>query len=311
MDSLLEIKQIILTVIKDNLKINDFALNKNQVYVFTNENIAGYIRDLDLNGGVNALSVCSGGDHLLNLGVKDVLDVDLVDINPITEYFTLGIKLPLILAYSYEGFKKVIEFLFKSKIYNLTLERKILYGLLAFMPTKYKLFFKKIFDYYFALQDKYQAPVKLMQILTTDYYFNLEEITFYNLYLQSEESYNRLKANIRKMNLSFQLGSIFDYDLVLCSNALEHIYIPECDMAKLKAKFAKLKNSLTDDGKIIATYMYGFYDKASDSYENYPIKGTDIYLREVLKEELILLDSYKKSKDAVLVLKKQKNPFKD
>lgn len=310
MNSLIEIKQIILTVIKDNSKINDFALNKNQVYAFTNENIASYVSDLDLNGNTNAFSVCSGGDHLLNLGVKDVLNIDLIDVNPIAEYFTLGIKLPLILTYSYEDFKKVIEFLFKSKNYNLALERKILYRLLAFMPIKYKLFFKEVFDYYFTLQDKYQAPIKLMQILTTDYYFKIEEITFYNLYLQSEVDFNRLKANIRKMNLSFQLGSIFDidvthkYDLVLCSNALEHIYIPECDMAKLKAKFAKLKNSLTDDGKIIATYMYGFYDNASDSYENYPIKGTDISLREVLKEELILLDSYKKSKDAILVLRK-------
>ncbi len=308
MNLMAEVKQLILEVLQDKAKLNSF--NPLQVYAFTNENIAGYLKNLEINPDANILTICSGGDHLLNLGVKKFRNIDLIDINPMTEYFTLGIKCSLLLVYSFEEFKKVIDFLFKSRIYDLDLEKNILYALLPFMNLKYRLFFKEVFDYYFSLQEKYHAKLKLMQILTTDYYFNMDEITFYNLYLQQEECFNRLKNCIRKMSLSFQIGSIFGidtsnkYDLVLCSNALEHVYISECDMVKLKASFAKLRNSLTDNGLIMATYMYGFYDKVSEAYENYPIKGTDITLREVLKEEFVLLDSYKNRKDAVLVLRK-------
>lgn len=310
MDLLLKIKKVILQVLQDKSRLNDFNLNREQVYAFTNENIAGYINDLDLNTNTKSLTVCSGGDHLLNLGVNDVLDVDLIDVNPMAEFFTLGIKIPLVLAYPFNDFFPVIEFLFKSKNYDLDLERNILYGLLPFMNLKYKLFFKEIFDYYFMLQERYKVPVKLLQILTTDYYFNRDEIVFYNLYMQGEDNYNKLRANIRKMRLSFQRGSVFDidnkdyYDLVICSNALEHTYIPECDLAKLKVFLNSLVNSLTSKGIVMASYMYGFYDSTNNSYDNYPIKGTDISIREVLKEELILLDNYKNSKDAVLVLRK-------
>lgn len=311
MDLLERIKQVILEVINDKSKINDFGINKEQVYAFTNENIAGYMGQIKIpNSNAKALSVCSGGDHLLNLGVKNYLNVDLVDVNPMTEYFTLGIKVPLVLSYSYEEFKQVIDFLFKSNDYDLDKERRILYNLLPLMNLKYKLFFKEIFDCYFRLQEKFHVPIKLLQILTTDYYFNLEEITFYNLYLQQEDNYNKLRQALKKMHLSFQKDSIFDinvsdeYDLVLCSNALEHTYIPDCDIAKLRNFYNKLRSSLNKDGMICATYLYGFYDKASDSYENSPVKGTDISIREILTQELIVIDSYKNAKDAVLVLKK-------
>lgn len=310
MDLLFYIKNVILQVLQNKSRLNDFNLNKEQVYAFTNENIAGYVGDLEISSEMKTLIVCSGGDHLLNLGVKSILDVDLIDVNPMTEYFSLGIKIPLVLAYTFEEFFRVIDFLFKSRNYDLSLEKNILYRLLYFMNLKYKLFFKEVFDYYFMLQEKYRVPVKLMQILTTDYYFNKDEIVFYNLYLQQKENYNRLRTNINKMRLSFQKGSVFDfnnddyYDLVLCSNALEHTYIPSCNMAKLKLFLSSLMNSLTSNGIIMASYMYGFYDPMSDSYLNYPIKGTDITIREVLRENYILVDNCRNSKDAVLVLRK-------
>ena len=35
--------------------------------------------------------------------------------------------------------------------------------------------------------------------------------------------------------------------------------------------------------------MYGLYDKTIDSYENFPIKGTDVTSREVLKEKFNII----------------------
>lgn len=75
-------------------------------------------------------------------------------------------------------------------------------------------------------------------------------------------------------------------------------------MIRLKEFFTNLRNSLNDNGVLYATYMYGLYDKTIDSYENFLIKGTDITSREVLKENLILLYSFKNANDAVLVLRK-------
>lgn len=304
MDLLQKIKQVILQALNSNL------YNKDSVYAFTNENIAGYLKNQKIDSNSKVLSICSGGDHLLNLGVKKVLNVDLVDINPMTEYFTLGIKVPLVLAYSFENFKQTLDFLFKSKNYDLKLERKILYGLLPLMNLKYKIFFKEVFDYYFLLQEQYHIPIKLMQILTTDYYFNMEEITFYNLYLQSENNYNTLRNIILEMNIGFRHDNIFainernSYDLILCSNAIEHTYIPECDIDKLKNVFLNLNSSLKSNGMIMATYIYSFYSIVREEYKSFPINGTDITDRELLQEVLIMVDSYKKDRDAVLVLKK-------
>lgn len=304
MDLVQIIKQIILQALNSNL------YNKDAVYAFTNENIAGYLESQKIEKSAKVLSICSGGDHLLNLGVKNVLNVDLVDTNPMTEYFTLGIKIPLVLAYSFEEFKLVLDFLFKSRNYDLKLEREILYSLLPLMNLKYKMFFKEIFDYYFSLQEQYHGSIKLMQILTTDYYFNMDEITFYNLYLQSESNYNTLRNMILKMNISFRQVNIFavnennTYDLVLCSNAIEHTYTPDCDINKLKMLFLNLNSSLKNDGVIMATYIYSFYSTVREEYKSFPINGTDITDRELLKEELIMIDSYRKDKDAVLVLRK-------
>jgi len=308
MDLVAEVKKLILEVLEDKAKLNSF--NALQVYAFTNENIAGYTKELEMNLNGNVLTICSGGAHLLNLGVKKFRNINLIDINPMAEYFTLGIKLPLVLASSFDSFKKRLEFLFKSRNYDLDLEKKLLYGLLPFMSLKYKLFFKEVFDYYFSLQEKYHVPVKLMQILTMDYYFNMEEITFYNLYLQREDNFNTLKDALMHLSLSFRRGNVFDvnendtYELIMCSNALEYAYIPNFDMTRVKEFFSNLRNSLNDNGVIYATYMYGLYDKITDSYENFPIKGTDVTSREVLKENLILLDSFKNANDAVLVLRK-------
>lgn len=308
MDLLAEIKKLILEVLEDKAKLNSF--NALQVYAFTNENIAGYTKELEMNPNSKVLTICSGGDHLLNLGVKKFRNINLIDINPMAEYFTLGIKIPLVLASSFDSFKKRLEFLFKSKNYDLDLEKKLLYSLLPFMSLKYRLFFKEVFDCYFSLQEKYHVPIKLMQILTTDYYFNMDEITFYNLYLQEENNFNTLKDTLLHLSLSFRRGNIFDineeskYELIMCSNALEYAYAPNLDMIGLKEFFANLRKSLNDNGVIYATYMYGLYDKITDSYENFPIKGTDVTSREVLKENLTLLDGFKNVKDAVLVLKK-------
>ena len=71
-----EVKKLILEVLHDKAKLNIF--NALQVYAFTNENIAGYTKELEITPNSRVLTICSGGDHLLTLGVKKFRNVNLI-----------------------------------------------------------------------------------------------------------------------------------------------------------------------------------------------------------------------------------------
>ena len=295
-----EIKDILLNTLKTNAQIH----HKYEVYAFTNENIDAYLKGVH---GKNALSVCSSGDQYLNLINYGFKTIDLMDLNPLTEYYTLGIKQALILAFPYETHKKAITFLLKKS--NLEIERKILEYLLLFMSPKYKQFWQIIFTYYFELQDQYQRKINLFQMLTQDYYFNLEEITFYNSYLKSKETYEALKEQIAQVKVHFTSGSILEcqreltYDLILCSNILEYGYYPNLTIKKLKELFEPLAKSLKKDGMLYAAYIYNLYlDK---ELRTYPIGGADIKGRDLLKEEIKRVSSYQRGREnGVLILRK-------
>ena len=223
-----EVKRVILNA----LQANDRSRNNLAVYAFTNENIKAYLEGIT---GKNVLSICSSGDQYLNLIGNNFEDIDLIDINPLTEYYTLGIKQALILGFSYEEYIKVITLLFKRNM-DKQLEKEVLTYLLNFMTPKYQLFWKEVFNYYFKLQEKYQREISLLQILTQDYYFDLDEIKFFNHYLESKESYEKTKNNLLKVNSNFILGNILNYesrkkyDLIICSNILEYFYHPNLDI---------------------------------------------------------------------------------
>lgn len=298
-----ELKQSILNALKNNTrKINDFA-----VYAFTNECIDEYLKKLT---GTNVLSVCSSGDQYLNLIGYNFKNINLIDINPLTEYYALGIKRALILGFSFEDYQKIITILFKRNPKDLKLEEQILRYILKFMTSKYKRFWQEIFDFYLKLQTIYQRKITLMQIITQDYYFDLEEITYYNNYLKSKNIYEHIKWNLTKISTSFTLGNLLDYqdnqkyDLILCSNILEHVYCPALNIQKLKEIYTSLIDLLTENGLLFAAYIYSLY--VDGEIRNFPIGGTDITGRDLLKEEMLLLPSYKGTdKNAVLVLRKK------
>ena len=302
MNSLLKtVKQIILNALENN----DRTLNKISVYAFTNENIAAYLRDVK---GDIALSICSSGDQYLNLISHGFTVIDLVDINPLTEYYALGIKKALILGFSYDHYFKILSFLFKNRKYDVV-EEKVLFYLLDFMEEKYSLFWKEVFTYYLSLQQIYQRNVTLFQILTQDYYFDLDEIVFYNAYMQDQEKFLEVKRNVCQTKIRFSLANLLSYQgdkqyhLILGSNILEHTYLPNCDIKGLKDIFSSLIHQLDDKGVLFASYIYHLYQ--NEHVKNYPIGGFDISAREIRKEEVLVIPSFgKHNKDGILVLRK-------
>lgn len=295
-----EVKKVILNA----LQTNDRSRNNLAVYAFTNENIKAYLEGIN---GSSALSVCSSGDQYFNLIGQNFLDIDLIDINPLAEYYALGIKQALILGFSYEEYLKVITLLFKKPAKEL--EKEILEYLLKWMLPKYQIFWQEIFNYYFKLQEKYQREISLLQILTQDYYFDLDEIIFLNHYLEGKEKYERTKHNLLSVNSNFILGNILNYesskkyDLILCSNILEYFYHPNLDIKRLYQLYQPLLNLLNEQGIIYADYIYGLYQDRE--LRTFPIGGANITGRELLKEEIKLIPNYRgKDQNAVLVLRK-------
>ena len=216
----------------------------------------------------------------------------------------------LILGFSYDDYQKIISFLFK-KTSDRKLEQTILNDLLSYMTPVYYQFWQEIFDYYFDLQQIYQREIHLFQILTQDYYFDLEEIKFFNHYLAAKENYERTKQNLANIKVSFTLKNLFsytnnkEYDLILCSNILEYFYHPNLDIKKLHELYQPLINQLKEKGIIYANYIYGLY--IHHELRSYPIGGTNITGRELLKEEILLVPDYRKEdQNGVLVLRKTK-----
>ena len=271
-----DIQDLILNALK-NKQYSSF-----QVYAFTNENIKGYLKRIK---GDNVLSICSSGDQYLNLLNHGFSNIDLVDINPLTEYYALGIKQTMITIFSYEEYIKIITLLFKS-LKNITNEEKQIFKiLLKYMSPKYRNFWSLIFEFYF------------------------EEIKFYNEYLSNEQDYEKVRNRMNQVQVTFTQTNILnfqkekEYDLILCSNILEHLYCPELDINKLKEMYHNLKEHLTLNGKIYASYIYSLY--TNGELRTYPIGGTDITGRNLLKEEILLIPSYYlDEQNGVLVLRK-------
>ncbi len=293
------VKQIILNALIYNERDNDEG-----VYTFTNENIKDYLKD---RSGAKALSIAGSGDQYFNLVLKGFMDIDLVDINPLVEYYIKGIKEVIIKRYTYEQFLDLMTKLLKKV--SLEQERQIFYALLKDMPLKYRIFWQEIFSYYQTLQEKYQRKIGLFQILTQDYYFSLEEIRFFNTYLENKEQYEILRSKLDTIKSSFVHTNLFcyhplcHYDLILCSNILEYTYHPNLNIQVLHTLFQPLIGLLNDNGMIYASYIYHFY--MNQEVKNFPIGGSVITARELLREELLFVPSiHPREQDAVLVLRK-------
>jgi len=177
------------------------------------------------------------------------------------------------------------------------------------MDDEYKKFWLEIFTYYFELQEIYKQNIKLLQILCQDYYFKWDELVFNNNYLRNNDNYQKLNNNFRNIKTDFVTGNIFEfitrkyYNLILCSNALEHCYYPNLTIDSLQDLYKGLKSMLKDEGIILATYIYGL--KNGNVYRSYPVGGTDITYRDLIKEEVLEIPSYRTNeKDGVLILRK-------
>ena len=269
--------------------VNIFARIKNgrnfteycPVYIFTTENISGYLNTLDVKDK-DVLVPCASGDHILEAINKGAKSVDVFDIN-IYSYHMARLKIAAVKALSKEEF---LNF-FVRKIDDETTNEKIFDKIRKCLPVYSRNFWdiayhswKKnhaklnksknllhsgLFIYDFATQD---GIVKLLDYLKDDNYDKLKE----KLSIMDEENIEFFNCDI------VDIGSHLEkkYDIIMLSNIQDYaneIYSATDEITSLRKYREFIKNTLfkflNKNGCIVGEYYYT-YEKLSNLKSNSP-----------------------------------------
>ena len=200
-----------------NLDFNSYCSS----YFFTNEEISNYIKFVP-ESAINAFTVLSSGDHLFNLALHGIKNIDAFDINYL-QYFTFWLKYAMISKLSYQEFLILNKERFYLDKNQLNHFNDLILRLKPYMP-------KEVYNYYEALinyQKKHLDSYSLSFLYRGYRIYDFVK----NNYASSESYYNTLKANLSKVNINFYFGDIiklsenlsFKYDVIFLSNVLEYI----------------------------------------------------------------------------------------
>ena len=207
----------------------------NSIYPFTSENIAGYMKDLDLTGK-KVITVTGSTDHILNAILLGATEITTFDINPLTKPY-MDLKISALKNLSYEDFIKLL--LFES---NMNLDYSIISSL--DMSNESKMFWLE------QLSKFNNSGIELRNSsLFNTKYFNPNSKLWQNLYLEKSR-YNLLKQQLKDVNISFINTSLKDlkidehFDYMFLSNISDYLSLMySCDTLKkyrdLLIKFQK------------------------------------------------------------------------
>lgn len=186
----------------------------NSIYLFTSENIAGYMKDLDLTSK-KVITVTGSTDHILNAILQGATEITTFDINPLTKPY-MDLKISALKKLSYEDFIKLL--LFES---NMNLDYSIISSL--DMSDKSKMFWLEQLSKYnnsgIELRNSSLFNIK---------YFNPNSKLWQNLYLEKNK-YNLLKQQLKDTNITFINTSIKDlkvdehFDYMFLSNISDYL----------------------------------------------------------------------------------------
>ena len=275
--------------------VNIFARIKNDrnfteycpVYIFTTENISGYLNTLDVKDK-DVLVPCASGDHILEAINKGAKSVDVFDIN-IYSYHMARLKIAAVKALSKEEFLNFFvrkiddettnEKIFDRQVYESKIRKCLPVYSRNFWDIAYhswkknhaklnkskNLLHSGLFIYDFATQD---GIVKLLDYLKDDNYDKLKE----KLSIMDEENIEFFNCDI------VDIGSHLEkkYDIIMLSNIQDYaneIYSATDEITSLRKYREFIKNTLfkflNKNGCIVGEYYYT-YEKLSNLKSNSP-----------------------------------------
>ena len=276
-------------------------------YLWTNENIKEYINKKYISEYNSALSVTGSGDHLFNLILNNVLNIDTFDTNTLTEYNVLGLKKALIEKFKYNDFLTICELIANNM---LTLEETtyLIKDLLPLMDKKYRKYWQNISEYNYQLQKNNDEYLDLFAML----FININEKNNFirrNSYLMGKDNYDKFKENMMRANINFYCTNAINildtfpnqkYDVILLSNILDYITI-NWNYEQLRKFEDELLFITNNNGKIFLAYLLNYYNKNNKNI----FRRADIKKEELINEIIIeLKEKDNKHNDAVILIRK-------
>lgn len=264
--------QTINRILRSQMTSGDFY-DRCPVYLFTNENVSGYIPML-LNGttDANVLTVCASGDHAFEALLAGAKNVDTFDINT-SQKCVMELKSHMIRDIDYEKF---MDFFFsKNNFFDKRIISEIKHDfsdeLNAFMA-RYDKLGRDMFRYNGSHHDAYDI--------------------FKTSYLRNPNNYYLLRD---KLDITFQACEIQDvpekipykYDVIALSNIIDYCF-PHADSAEDRWQLfyrhillpMTIKNLVPNNGKICFEYLWGA--KYPDMWADFSYNFEQKYVRAEL-----------------------------
>lgn len=249
----------------DLFDIDTLFSHRSRVYLFSNEPLKlmftdkAFFNDADLSNK-SIFSIIASGDFFFNSCLFGCKNMTLVDINEYAYYY-FEIKKAMIKKYNYEEFITMYKDL--DNIY--------------YKFNEYSSFIKddirnKIINKVSLYADDVSSFVKNISWSCSYEFNNLDNISrridffrTHNLYLSSEDNYNKLKSVLLKddIDLNMYVSSLFDLDLDNMEK-FDYIYLSNigdyCDTSLFYELLLNIKNRiLNETGKIILVYRTDNY----------------------------------------------------
>ena len=221
-----------------------------RVYLFTNENIADYVKKFDMQGK-RVLSVAAGGDHAFECLLNGASFVDTFDVNysqkPIQELKTHMIK-----SLPYEDF---MDFFFNDWSF---FDKKILEPIWHDFSPELQLYL----DWYYSIGPS--APMRMFVYGASDSHTG--SVSYITSKAAYEQLAHKLPPRIKFTHLNaHDISSKIDtqYDFILLSNIFDYLDLPRADASETLAccydKFLKPlsdKNLSSNGGHVLFNYMW-------------------------------------------------------
>ncbi len=206
------------------------------VYLFTNENIAGYLQQLSNIQGARVLSVAASGDHAFESYLCGASHVDTFDINSL-QRCVMELKMHMIHHLEYDDF---MEFFFdKQNPFNVDILRPVRSLFSKELTSFVRLFHRKdlsMFRYGASCAQSFNH--RSISYLSSD-------SAYYALRKKLPENINFVKCDIKDLTVNFNQK----YDLILLSNIVDYVdddYTIREDVSRTEMLFRTLLSPLAE-----------------------------------------------------------------
>lgn len=228
-------------------------------YLFTTEYIDQYLKQLKISKG-KALTVLSSGDHIFNLLLRGVTNIDAFDINKLN-YFTFYLKRAFILHLSFYEFKKLETYFSKDQYLPYVYE--YLHRSKMDMPEEVFHYYESLIQYKYTKKERQNSLRGLYIPSRTSYIPS-------NTYLKKEASYMELRKKLEDLKLTLYFGDAreippnleSEYDIILLSNIADYIGSKSAPLEYEDfKKFIDSYFSLLNKEGVVVSYLYGLFYK--------------------------------------------------